>query len=102
MARFDVYRNPGASARDFPYLLDIQHDMFDELPTRVMVPLANPNVVRRVIHRLHPRIIVDGREFVLLTPELAAIPRPLDPPVGRAISASSEILAALDFLFTAV
>jgi len=41
MAQFSVYRNPRASARHAPYLLDVQSDVVNA-GLRVVVPLVDP------------------------------------------------------------
>ena len=41
MPQFDVYRNenPG-TCEEFPFLVDVQAELLEELATRVVVPLA--------------------------------------------------------------
>lgn len=46
MVRLDVHRNPvAASARDIPYLLDVQAGLLDGLATRVFIPLLRPEAI---------------------------------------------------------
>lgn len=55
MARFAVHRNANiASARAVPYLVDVQHGLFDSLRTRLVIPLvpAGPGV--KPMARLNP------------------------------------------------
>ncbi len=42
--QFDVYRNPSAKTnRLWPFYLIIQNDYFDDLTTRIIVPLVSKN-----------------------------------------------------------
>ena len=76
MAQFDVYRNANAATRaSIPYLLDVQSDLLDPLATRVVVPLCAPDVLRgKLAERLNPLFEIEGRNAVMLTPELAGLP----------------------------
>ncbi|TSD14550.1 CcdB family protein, partial [Enterobacter hormaechei] len=42
--QFDVYRNPSDRTREYqPYFMIIQHDFYDDLSTRLIVPIrASP------------------------------------------------------------
>jgi toxin CcdB len=102
MARFDVYRNPGAHATTVPYLIDVQSDLLDGLDSRMVVPM------RRVEHfpevklpsRLMPVFNVDGQRLLLETPKMGAVPvRLLKTPVTSLAQDQARIVAALDFLF---
>lgn len=42
--QFDVYRNPSERTRDYqPYFMIIQHDYYDDLSTRLIIPLSYHN-----------------------------------------------------------
>lgn len=98
MARFDVYR---FAARAAPLVVDVQADVLEDLASRVVVPLAPArNAGREALPRLKPRITVDGKEYILMTTDIAALPRArLGPRVGN-IQAEhrDDIINALDFL----
>lgn len=101
--QFDVYENDNpASRRRFPYLLDVQADLMEALDTRMVVPLAPRNLARdRAVTRLMPLLLLDEEEFVAHTPQMAGLARRLlGRQVGNLASARTEILAALDLLFT--
>lgn len=102
MAHLDVYPNPNASAKGFPFLLELQADLLGELPTTVVAPLGLPNVIDQIpVLRLNPTVTVAGERYVVMTQELAAIKRRLlKSPVANLSSQREEILAAIDFLFT--
>lgn len=45
--QFDVYRNPSDRTREYqPYFMIIQHDFYDDLSTRLIVPLSYHNHLR--------------------------------------------------------
>jgi len=103
MAQLDVYPNPDLlTASEIPYLLDIQSGLLHTLPGCVVVPLAVPESLETLpILRLNPKLDVDGSTVILLTQELATLPRRmLKSPVANLSAQRDEILAALDFLFT--
>jgi toxin CcdB len=103
MAHLDVYRNTDdASAAMLPYVLDVQSNLLDGLPTCMVIPLATPDAIETLpILRLNPTISVDGRPLVVLTQDMAPVPRRmLKSPVANLTPQREEILAALDFLFT--
>lgn len=102
MARFDVYRNPTASARETPYLLDVQADLLDGLDTRVVVPLRRRDCMATMTlpAELMPTVEVEGVLCLIETPKLAAVPvRALKLPVCSVADRRGDIVGALDFLF---
>lgn len=105
MAQFDVYRNANAAqARRIPFVVDVQSDLLDHLATRVVVPLADPQVIEsKPAKILNPAFVIDGRRVIMLTPQLAGVPRKA---LGKKVSAlqdkRAEIVAALDLTFTGV
>ena len=102
MARFDVYANSGSHAGTTPYLLDVQSDLFDGLDSRIVIPMRSlkhfPKVQLSV--RLTPVFTIEGEEYLLETPKMAAVPRRiLRSPVSSLKGEQAQIIAALDFLF---
>ena len=104
MPQFDVYKNANrATAREVPYLLDVQSDLLEPLSTRVVVPLVAIKAIKKPLSNLNPLFQIDGHQVVLSTAELAAIPsNHLGPPIANLASARSTIIGALDFLFTGI
>ena len=99
MARFDVHRLRGAAAT---LVVDVQADLLDRLATRVVVPLSLKTASsKEELPRLKPCIRISGKQYVLLTTELSAIPAErLGPPVASVEEAHRyQITAAVDFLF---
>ena len=102
MAQFELFRNPRGG--DYPLLLDVQSELLARLATRVVVPLMTvKRYGARPITRLNPTVRVRNVEYVLVFQELAAIPSTtLRAPVGSLASRRTELIAALDLLFTGI
>lgn len=102
MARFDVYRNVGPHADSTPYLVEVQSDLLAVLESCVVVPLRRIDRFAPVAlpTRLIPVFEVEGRDYLLETPKLAAVPRRLlKDRVASLANDQSRITGALDFLF---
>lgn len=105
MPQFAVYRNKNAATRGrLPLLLDIQSDLLHPLATRVVVPLSPAGTTRsRVMHRLTPLLTFAGKEYLMLTPQLAGIAtRELGPVAGDLSAQRDVITAAVDFLISGI
>ena len=105
MAQFDVYRNANPATRGrVPLLLDVQSDLLEILATRIVVPLCEPEVLSgKPAERLNPTLEIDGRTLLMLTPELAGVPRRiLGDRVANLSAQRAAIVAALDVAFTGV
>lgn len=102
MAQFDIYANPNGGPGDpVRYLLDLQAEIIDDLPTRVVAPLVAAESLGPAMRILNPSVFVHGEPFVLLTHLLAAIPAmSLGRPVASAKAQRDEIVRSIDFLFT--
>jgi len=105
MAQFDVYRNLStASSKHYPYLVDVQSDLLDHLITRVVVPLALPEILgNKAVGYLNPIFEIKGEKLVLLTQEMAGITtRQVGPAVDSLKHKRDEIIRALDVVFSGV
>lgn len=105
MPQFTVYRNKNPQTLSaIPFLLDVQHDLLDDLETRVVIPLRPLSAIKgKALRPLMPVLEVEGERFVLLTPQMAGIPKSeLGAPVIRVEHYRSEIIAAIDFLLTGI
>jgi toxin CcdB len=101
MAQFDVYRNPRGRSRAL-YLLDVQHNVLGDLKTRVVVPLLPLEQIKPMT-RLNPVFEVDGGKFVMSTPEIAGVRmQDIGEKVGSLDHRRTEIIAALDYVFTGI
>src|SRR5262245_50141830 len=105
MSQFTVYKNKNPRSRTtFPFLVDVQADLLDELETRVVAPLTKaPALSRKPISRLTPSVEVDGENYLMITPQLAGIARSdLGAIVGSLSEQRAAIIGALDLLVTGV
>jgi toxin CcdB len=105
MPQFALYRNRNpASKTRFPLLLDIQSDLLEVLATRVVVPLVLASAARtRSMRTLTPLLKFEGKDFLMLTPQVAGIPtRELGPVAGDLAGDRDKIVAAVDFLLSGI
>ena len=103
MAQFDYYANPNPRTRKtYPYLLDIQSRLLDQLCTRIVVPLAPMSGVGQAhLKKLNPVVSINDQNFAILTQQLAAIDgQRLGKVMGNLKEFRSDILAAVDLLIT--
>lgn len=102
-ARFDVFRNPSGS-KLYPYVVVVQHEVLDRLPTRLVIPLVRKDALEGLpITRLNPTWVVDRVAVVLLTQQLGAVrTASLTKRVGTLTGRSAEILGAIDILVSGV
>jgi toxin CcdB len=102
MTQFDVVANPFPRSRDRqPFLVTLQSDLLDRtLDTVVVAPLERADT-GTFADKLNPRVIVDGRDFVIITQELVSVRKNvLGPTAGSVMADRDRIIAALDLLFT--
>jgi toxin CcdB len=101
MPQFAVYRNENSGSNEqFPFLVDVQTDLLEELGTRVVIPLATAaELTGFPMLYLVPVVAFQGKPYAVLTPQLAGISRnELGPPVGSLADQQRVISAAIDFL----
>jgi toxin CcdB len=105
MPQFAVYKNRNETTRGrFPLLLDVQSDLLEPLNTRVIVPLSLATAAKtRAMEALTPKLAVAGKEYVMVTPQLAGISmRELGPIVDTLSGERTKIISALDLLITGI
>jgi toxin CcdB len=96
MARYQVFRNRGGDG----YLLDVQNDLLDDLNIRIMAPLMLQDAAPKPARRLNPAFEVEGRQYLMVTQYLAAVPvAELGPLVATLRAHDNAITEALDMLF---
>ncbi|MDO9163461.1 MAG: CcdB family protein [Methylococcaceae bacterium] len=103
MAQFIVYENANrATKKTYPYLLDIQSSLLDELRTTVVIPLCPSALAgNAAISKLCP--VVESVNFILLTQQIAGVDRKnLGKEICNLSHARIEILAALDFIVSGI
>jgi len=105
MAQFVAYENPNkGTKKTYPYLLDIQSNLLDDLRTTVVIPLIPESVVgKKAISKLCPVFLITGKNYIALTQQLAGIDRKL---LGKEVCNLSqhhtEIVSALDFIISGI
>ena len=102
MAQFDVYVNDDQETSVlFPFLLDVQAEILDNLPTRVVVPLIRSSAIGKPIPILNPLLHVQHTEVIMSTPQLVGVQTQI---LGTKVCSVKDkrdvIIAALDLLFT--
>ena len=99
MARFDVYPNPDVAERAMvPFWLDVQNT-YIEVDTRVVVPLYAAHRFRAPVRHLNPVLVVEGKNVVMNTTALGAVPSAdVSRPVANIKSQQAFIQEALDTL----
>ena len=105
MSQFTVYQNPNSASRKaYPYLLDVQHSIIDDLSTRLVIPLGRlENFRNEQMKTLSPVVEHNGEQLVLLTSQLTSMPaRLLKKPVGSLSGLRAEIIGAIDFAITGI
>lgn len=96
MARYDLYPDLRSSG----YLLDVQADLLEELSTRAMVPLLLHSGKVKLVRRLNPIFVIDGKPYAMFTHLIGTVPvARLREPRTNLLSHHDEIVAALDMLF---
>jgi toxin CcdB len=102
MAQFDVYENQNPETKEsIPYLLDVQSDLLDNLTTRVVVPLITITAMGKAAQYLNPQFKIKRTTVIMSTAELAGVNQhALGERVCSLKEHRTDIIAALDFLFT--
>ncbi len=103
--QFDVFPNPSPRMRDvYPYVVDLQSDVLDALPTRLVVPLSRTSLSQdQMPRRLSPVFEVKGEQLMVLAFEAAPLDkRLLRKKVCSLKDGASELVAALDAVMSRV
>jgi toxin CcdB len=105
MVQFVAYENSNkATKKTYPYLLDIQSNLLDDLRTTVVIPLIPESEVgKKAISKLCPVFKISGKNYIALTQQIAGIDRKL---LGKEACSLSqhytEIISALDFIISGI
>jgi toxin CcdB len=103
VAQLTVYKNKNPRSKaTFPFLVDVQAELLDELDTRVVIPMTRAAALtKNPVSQLTPVLEFEGESYVLMTPQLAGIARnELGPVSGNLAGHREVVLAAVDFLLT--
>lgn len=105
MSQFSVYRNNGANKAYYPYIINVQSELLDGLESRVVIPLADIDLVQYELKKLTPIFMIEGRKYFLMTNLITSVPAKIlrdDYFVCDALHRRNEILAAMDLLITGI
>lgn len=105
MAQFKAYENLNrASKKIYPYLLDVQSDLLDELRTTIVMPLCPTNPgSKTAITKLCPILEIDGLQFIALSQQIAGVDKKILGDEACDLSHyRAEIIAALDFMISGI
>jgi toxin CcdB len=105
MTQFIAYENANrATKKTYPYLLDIQSNLLDELRTTIVIPLCPAKQVNNiVITKLCPIMQINNDNYTALTQQMSGIDRKtLGKKVCDLSHYRSEIIAALDFIISGI
>ncbi|HHR5911079.1 TPA: CcdB family protein [Providencia alcalifaciens] len=85
---------------NYPYLLDVQSNIIDDLTTRLIIPLFDTRHLQTSLPiRLNPIIDIEGQPFVLMTHLMSAISKSM---LGKEIICieyqRDKIKSAIDLL----
>ncbi len=105
MSQFDVYVNPSKQTKSaYPFILDIQNELIEDIATRIVVPLGIATKFRNEeMKGLTPSIVFEGADLLIMIPQIASMPaRALKEPIGTLSHLRDEIISALDFAITGI
>lgn len=102
MSQYCIYRNKSQTKNNYPYLLDIQTELLNTMESRLVIPLSlKKNFNDRLIENLNISILIQKKEYILLTQQMAAIPvGMIGDTVMNCEDQRQEILRCIDFLIT--
>lgn len=101
MAQFDIYENANANTNEhYPYLLEVQSDIFEDSSRAVYVPLVLAKYLKKPDNTFNPKFVVSGSDVRMFPLDIASAPRTQ---VGKIMISvkkeSDKVVAALDLLF---
>ena len=105
MPQFDVYRNPSKKTnKAFPFLVDVQNSVIDQLETRLVVPLTKSNTRNSLyMKKLTPEIEFEGETYLFLAQQLSALPeKVLHDRIGSLGQSRELLIEAIDFAITGI
>lgn len=102
--QFDVYRNPsGRTSELHPYLMVIQHDHYEHLPSRLILPLGYRNMLSGCRDPASPFVNIDFQTLFLNTPGITSVEKKKLTNkyfVCNLQSARTHVIDAIDALIT--
>lgn len=105
MAQSDVYRNPSSKTnKAYPFLVDVQNSVIDQLATRLVVPLTKNKTRNSLFMKnLTPEIEFEGETYLFLTQQLNSIPEDaLEDYIGSLEQSRELLIDAIDFAINGI
>ena len=105
MSQYHVYENLNEKSKKmYPYIIDVQSTLLSDLESRIVIPvILKEKIGKGIIKNLNPKIIIKKREYIILTQQLAGIPKSqIGLSICDCLSDRNEILSAIDFLITGI
>ena len=105
MSQFTVYLNEDDSSNDtYPYFIDIQNSLLDDLNSRLVIPLSKQTSLNNITaKKLCPVILINKNIFCLLTHQMTTVPRSiLKTKVLSLENHRYEITDAIDFIISGI
>ncbi len=103
MSQFSIYNNQNQlSKKNYPYLISVQTSLLDDLETRLVIPITPKQIYSgKPIKELNPIIELKGKEYLVLTQQMASIRKnELGSFVCDISLCRQAILSSIDFLIT--
>ena len=105
MSQFTVYINEDDSSNDtYPYFIDIQNSLLDDLNSRLVIPLSMPSSINNIpAKKLCPILQINNESYILLTHQMTSVPSSILK--TKLISLESyryEITDAIDFIISGI
>ncbi len=105
MAQFSVYKNTNRRTKKiYPYLLDIQANLLDELHTTVVIHLSPVSITgKETISKLCPAVQIGNKDYIVITPQISGVERKvLGQEVCDLSRCHSEFISAIDFIISGI
>jgi toxin CcdB len=105
MQQFTLYKNENKNSKKaYPYFIDVQNDLLNDLSSRVVIPLSAQETLNNLnAKKLCPTIEIDEGIFVLLAHQMTSVPcSALNNKVTSLEHYRYDILAAIDLLLTGI
>jgi toxin CcdB len=101
MSQFDIHENANTNTNEhYPYLLEVQSDIFADSSRAVYVPLVLSKSLKKPDKTFNPKFVVSGHDVRMFPLDIASAPRTQ---VGKIMTnvknESDKVVAALDLLF---
>jgi len=100
VAQFDVYENANKNTNQhYPYLLEVQSDIFEDSNRAVYVPLVLAKTLKKPDKTFNPKFNVSGIDVRLFPLDIASASRnTVGSNVASVKNESDKVIAALDLL----